>query len=80
MKIAVFGAGMMGRAALFDLSRNNSVEQSGIFDIDESLAAEIATKFGSGQVVSGQLDATDGQGAIWSIWAAITMWSKPSYK
>lgn len=59
MKIAVIGAGMMGRAALFDLSRNNSVEQSGIFDIDESLAAEIATKFGSGQVVSGQLDATD---------------------
>ncbi|MCD6249489.1 MAG: saccharopine dehydrogenase NADP-binding domain-containing protein [candidate division Zixibacteria bacterium] len=59
MKIAVIGAGLMGRAALYDISRNNSVEQVGIFDVDGNLAAEIATRFGSGKAVVGGLDATD---------------------
>ena len=59
MKIAVIGAGLMGRAALYDISQNDSVEQVGIFDIDENLASEIATRFGSGKAVAGGLDATD---------------------
>ena len=59
MKIAVIGAGFMGRAALYDISQNNSVEQVGIFDIDVNLATEIATRFGSGRAVAGVLDATD---------------------
>lgn len=59
MKIAIIGAGLMGRAALFDISQNNSVEQAGIFDIDEKLAAEVATRFGSGQTTAAGLDAAD---------------------
>jgi lysine 6-dehydrogenase len=59
MKIAVIGAGLMGRAALHDVSQNSSVEQAGIFDVDEKLATEIANRFGSDRTVAGVLDATD---------------------
>lgn len=59
MKIAVIGAGLMGRAALWDLSRNDDVDQIGVFDIDGNLAAQIAEGFGNGKAVSGVLDAGD---------------------
>jgi len=59
MKIAVIGAGLMGRAALFDLCRNDDVKGVGIYDIDGDLATEIAAKFGNEKVVSGRLDASD---------------------
>jgi lysine 6-dehydrogenase len=59
MKIAVLGAGLMGRAALFDLARVDSVHQVGVYDIDAQLASEIADKYGSGKAISGQLDAAE---------------------
>jgi len=59
MKIAVLGAGLMGRAALYDLAQADDVQQVGIFDIDGQLATEIGEKYGNGKAVSGQLDAGD---------------------
>ena len=59
MKIAVIGAGLMGRAALWDLSRNDDVNQVGVYDIDGDLAAQVAEGFGNGKAVSGVLDAGD---------------------
>ena len=59
MKIAVLGAGLMGRAALYDLSRADGIEAVGIYDIDGQLAYEIGEKYGNGKAVSGQLDAGD---------------------
>lgn len=59
MKIAVIGAGLMGRAALCDAARAEGVEGVGIFDIDEHTAAEIGERFGEGKAVSGRLDASD---------------------
>ncbi len=59
MKIAVLGAGLMGRAALYDLAQADDVQQVGIFDINEQLAAEIGEKYGNGKAVSGGLDAAD---------------------
>lgn len=59
MKIAVIGAGLMGRAAVFDLARVNGVDQVGVFDIDGRLAQEVANRFGNGIAVAGQLDAGD---------------------
>ncbi|MCP4684428.1 MAG: hypothetical protein GY867_03170 [bacterium] len=59
MKIAVIGAGLMGRAALYDAARAENVEKVGIFDIDEKLAAEVGERFGEGKAVSGRLDAGD---------------------
>lgn len=59
MKIAVIGAGLMGRAAVFDLARVNGVEQVGVFDIDGRLAQEVANKFGNGIARAGALDAGD---------------------
>jgi len=63
MKLAVLGSGLMGRAALYDLSRIDEIEQVGIFDIDAGLAKDIATQFGNGKAVAGQLDAGDERAA-----------------
>lgn len=59
MKIAVIGAGLMGRAAVFDVARAHGVEKVGVFDIDEKLAQEIANKYGDGKAVGATLDAGD---------------------
>ncbi|PWB70907.1 saccharopine dehydrogenase [candidate division GN15 bacterium] len=59
MKVAVIGAGLMGRAAAFDLARAQGVEKVGVFDIDEQLAKEIANKYGDGKAVGAKLDAGD---------------------
>jgi lysine 6-dehydrogenase len=64
MKIAVIGAGLMGRAAVYDLSQNDKVEQVGVFDIDGGLATEVANKFGYGKAVGGVLDASDEGAAV----------------
>ena len=57
MKIAVLGAGLMGRAALYDLSRAEGVEAVGVYDIDGRLAFEIGEKYGNGKAVAGELNA-----------------------
>jgi len=59
MKIAVIGAGLMGRAAVYDLARAEGVEAVGVFDIDAGLAREIGEKYGDGRAVTGQIDAGD---------------------
>ena len=59
MKIAVIGAGLMGRAALFDLARNEDVQSVGVFDVNERLASDVAGRFGSGKASPGKLDASD---------------------
>lgn len=59
MKIAVIGAGLMGRAAVYDLARIDGVEKVGVFDIDRKLADEMATRYGNDRAVSGLLDAGD---------------------
>jgi lysine 6-dehydrogenase len=59
MKLAVIGAGLMGRAALHDFTRHDDIEQLGIYDVDEGLAAEIARGYGHNRTVSGGLDAGD---------------------
>ena len=64
MKIAVIGAGLMGRAAVYDLAQNDSVENIGLFDTDEKLAAEVATKYGYGKASALKLDAGDETAAV----------------
>ncbi len=59
MKIAVIGAGLMGRGALYDLVQVEGIKQVGIYDIDAKLAQEIGNRFGNGLAVSGGLDAGD---------------------
>jgi lysine 6-dehydrogenase len=59
MKIAVIGAGLMGRAAVFDLARAGDVEQVGVFDVDAQLAKTVAEKYGDGKAISAPLDAGD---------------------
>ncbi|MEA3297404.1 MAG: saccharopine dehydrogenase C-terminal domain-containing protein [candidate division Zixibacteria bacterium] len=59
MKMAVIGAGLMGRAALFDFAGNDTVQRVGVFDTDEKLAVEIADKYGYGKAIAGYLDASD---------------------
>ena len=59
MKIAILGAGLMGRAALYDAVQAEGVTGTGIFDIDEKLASEIKIRFGNEKTVFGKLDASD---------------------
>jgi len=59
MKIAVIGAGLMGRAALYDLSRAEDVDRVGIFDIYLDLAKEVGERYGNGKAVAARLDAGD---------------------
>ncbi|MBD3258354.1 hypothetical protein GF377_07960 [candidate division GN15 bacterium] len=63
MKIAVIGAGLMGRAAVYDLARLDDVEQVGVFDISQQLAEEVGAKYGNDKIATGQLDAGDEQWA-----------------
>jgi lysine 6-dehydrogenase len=59
MKIAVIGAGLMGRAAVYDLAHLDDIEEVGIYDIDEKLAVEMAKKYGNNKGKAGYLDAGD---------------------
>lgn len=59
MRLAVIGAGLMGRAAVYDLSKLDDVESVGVFDIDSELAEAVARDFGHGKAIAGQLDASD---------------------
>lgn len=59
MKMAVLGAGLMGRAALYDLVRAEGVTQVGVYDIDVSLAQAMAEKYGDGKALAGGFDAGD---------------------
>ncbi len=59
MKIAVIGAGLMGRAAVYDLARIEEVDAVGVFDIDVTLAEEIGKTYGSGKAIAAKLDAGD---------------------
>lgn len=63
MKIAVIGAGLMGRAAVYDLARADGVDSVGVFDIDPEMAESVARKFGDGKATSAKLDASDVQAA-----------------
>ena len=57
MKIAVIGSGLMGRAAVYDLSRAEGVEKVGLYDFDKDLAEEIARKYGNDITTAGYIDA-----------------------
>jgi len=57
MKIAVVGAGLMGRAAVYDLSHNDKVTKVGLFDIDLGLARKMAAKFGNKITTAKRFDA-----------------------
>ncbi len=57
MKIAVVGAGLMGRAAVYDLVVNPDVKKIGVFDIDLNLAKEVGKKYGHGKTVCKKFDA-----------------------
>jgi len=59
IRIAVIGAGLMGRAAVFDLARAESAQKVGVFDIDGDLAKEVAEKYALENAVSGALDASN---------------------
>lgn len=64
MKIAVIGAGLMGRAAVYDLSRAEGVLQVGLFDIDKKLAAHVAKKYGNNKTKGAGLDAGNANAAF----------------
>lgn len=63
MKLAVIGAGLMGRAAAYDLSRDDEVTQVAVFDLDGARAEEVARRYGNGKAEGRVLNAADEQAA-----------------
>jgi len=59
VKLAVIGAGLMGRAAVYDLAQDERVELIGLFDADEKTAREVADRYGQGKSRAAGLDASD---------------------
>jgi lysine 6-dehydrogenase len=60
MRVAVLGAGLMGRAAVHDLSRAEGVSEVRLFDRDPGLALNVAARYGAGRTVAAGLDVSDG--------------------
>ncbi len=59
MKLAVIGAGLMGRAAVYDFANFCDCEKIGVFDVDPDRAAQVATRYANGAAQSAGLDAGD---------------------
>ncbi|HUV31610.1 MAG TPA: saccharopine dehydrogenase C-terminal domain-containing protein [Acidobacteriota bacterium] len=64
MRIAVIGAGLMGRAVVYDLARADGVQSVGVFDVNADLAREVAEQYGDGKATAARLDAGDIEGAV----------------
>ncbi|MEE9443952.1 MAG: saccharopine dehydrogenase C-terminal domain-containing protein [candidate division Zixibacteria bacterium] len=80
MKIAVVGAGLMGRAAVYDLARNNDVVKIGLFDIDLKVAKAVAKKYGGKKTIVKKLDAGDLKTAFWQFKEYDAVISAVTYK
>lgn len=80
MKIAVIGAGLMGRAAVFDVARASGVEKVSVFDIDPKLAQEVANKYGDSKAVAAQLDAGNEEAVFQAIQGHDALVSCVTYK
>lgn len=59
MKFAVIGAGLMGRAVVYDLARAEGVERVDVFDIDQKLAQKVAEDYGAGKSTGAGFDASE---------------------
>lgn len=59
MKLLVLGGGMMGRAAAYDMVRQDDVEKVVIADVSEDVAREAAAVAASDKATAGPLDVTD---------------------
>lgn len=59
MRLLVLGGGMMGRAAAYDMVRQDDVEQVAIADVSEDVASEAVAVAGSGKALGVPLDVTD---------------------
>ena len=64
MKIAVVGAGLMGRATVYDLAHSKDVKKVGVYDIDLKLARSVAARYGNRKAVAGKLDAGNSTAAV----------------
>jgi lysine 6-dehydrogenase len=58
MKIAVVGAGLMGRAAVYDLARAQGVAAIDVFDINQETAESVARDFGADKATGKFLDVS----------------------
>jgi lysine 6-dehydrogenase len=61
VKIFVLGAGMMGRAVVYDLGRARDVRKIAVADFDRSRAHEVARQFGRGKARGFFADVRDTQ-------------------
>jgi lysine 6-dehydrogenase len=58
MKLAVIGGGLMGRAATYDIARDDRVNEVLVLDVDQQRAEEVARAFGNQKAVGRVADAS----------------------
>ncbi len=59
MKVAVLGAGLMGKEAARDLIQSNQVKAVGLADLDVSRAKKVCAQFKSDKLTPFRLDASN---------------------
>ncbi len=59
MRFVVLGAGLMGRAVVYDLARSRGVREIIVADFEAARAREVAREFGGGRARAAQADARD---------------------
>ncbi len=80
MRLLVLGGGMMGRAAVYDMVRQDDVEKVIVADLDRSTAEEAAEFAGSDKAVAHEIDVTSEEDVLGAMEMADAALSAVSYR
>ncbi len=80
MRMLVLGGGMMGRAAVYDMVRQNDVEEVIVADVDRAVAEDAARFAGSERVLPQVLDVTDRDAVLGAMETVDAVLSAVSYR
>ncbi len=80
MRMLVLGGGMMGRAAVYDMVRQDDVEKVIVADVDRSVAESAAEFAGSDKAVPHEVDVTNEEDVLGAMEMADGVLSAVSYR
>ncbi len=80
MRMLVLGGGMMGRAAVYDMVRQDDVEKVIVADVDRSVAESAAEFAGSDKAVPHEVDVTNEEDVLGALGMADGVLSAVSYR
>jgi lysine 6-dehydrogenase len=80
MRMLILGGGMMGRAAVYDMVRQDDVEEVIVADVDRAVAEDAARFAGSEKVLPQVLDVTDRDAVLGAMETVDAVLSAVSYR